>query len=644
MIEKGLSKEEMDFVTEALSIGAGNAATALSQMLGCGVDLPVPKVCFLSPEEVPSIIEDRSLQAIVAKIGFVGDMKGEIFYIVKEGDVRELVHLIKKTFPVDEKAGIAEISVMEETANIITGVYLSAISNFCGLNISHTIPVASSVTLQALTDEIKAKGYQLKGMQLIAIINEFTVAERRIVTYLLLALSEEALKILSLKIAEALRKMEIKGLEEKVVQRTLEFHTVVETAGDAIISMKPPGEIYLWNKKAEEMFGYLAEEVIGKDLHSLIVPERYREKAGEGYRAFFQTGTGPIVGKTIEIEAIRKDGTEFPVELTVSAMNIRGEWHATGIVRDIIERKKAEEALRESEERFRLIAETITEVFWMADIEINKIFYINPAYERIWGRLRQSLYENPRSFIESIHENDRARVLADFELEKTGQPFDHEYRIIQPDGTLRWIWDRGFPIHEPTGEARRYVGIAQDITERKKAEESLHKSEEAFRMLFESSRDAIMTLTADEGFLRGNPATVALFGCRDEQEFIALSPALTSPEFQPDGRRSDEKAQEMMRLAMDKGSHFFEWGHKRVDETEFIADVLLTRMEIGGKKLLQATVRDITERKKAENELKDRLDELERFHRVTVDREIRMHEVMDENERLKKKVEEMKKS
>lgn len=471
MIEKGLSKEEMDFVTEALSIGAGNAATALSQMLGCGVDLPVPKVCFLSPEEVPSIIEDRSLPAIVAKIGFVGDMKGEIFYIVKEGDVRELVHLIKKTFPVDEKAGIAEISVMEETANIITGVYLSAISNFCGLNISHTIPVASSVTLQALTDEIKAKGYQLKGMQLIAIINEFTVAERRIVTYLLLALSEEALKILSLKIAEALRKLEIKELEEKVVQRTLEFHTVVETAGDAIISMKPPGEIYLWNKKAEEMFGYLADHTIGRTLHEIIVPERYRERSGEGLRKFFETGTGPLIGKTIEIEALRKDSTEFPIELSISAMNVRGEWHATGIIRDITERKRAEEAVRESEEKFRSVVDNIAigvslispdmEILalnnqmrkWFPDIDVSRKSICYKAFNLPPSEDVCSYCPTSKTLMDGeVHEAITETPAGDKTM---------NYRILSS------------AIRDKEGKVIAAIEMVEDITERKRADDML---------------------------------------------------------------------------------------------------------------------------------------------------------------------------
>ena len=125
------------------------------------------------------------------------------------------------------------------------------------------------------------------------------------------------------------------------------FRTITNTAGDAIICLEAPGNINLWNKKAEEMFGYTADEVMGRDMHDLIVPEKYREKAREGLKGFFQTGAGPVVGKTVELTALRKDGTEFPIALSISAMKIQEEWQTTGIIRDITERKKAEDKIKE---------------------------------------------------------------------------------------------------------------------------------------------------------------------------------------------------------------------------------------------------------------------------------------------------------
>jgi PAS domain S-box-containing protein len=153
---------------------------------------------------------------------------------------------------------------------------------------------------------------------------------------------------------------------------------------------------------------------------------------------------------------------------------------------------RLESDLRQSEERLRLIAETIDEVVWWADIDIEKNFYIGPAYERIWGRSRASLQANPRSFIDAVHPEDRARVLADLEVEKRGLPFDHEYRITLPDGSVRWIWDRGFPVRSAAGELVSYVGAAQDITERKRLEQDLRNQTDRLLMGQRAARMLVM--------------------------------------------------------------------------------------------------------------------------------------------------------
>jgi signal transduction histidine kinase/CheY-like chemotaxis protein/HPt (histidine-containing phosphotransfer) domain-containing protein len=143
----------------------------------------------------------------------------------------------------------------------------------------------------------------------------------------------------------------------------------------------------------------------------------------------------------------------------------------------------------------------------------------------------------------------------------------------------------------------------KELADRQRAELELRASQTKYRTLYDSSSDAIMVLTPEEGFLSGNPATVALFRCKDEADFVAYTPAALSPEYQPDGAPSSAKADQVMATALREGSHFFEWTHKRTDGTEFFATVLLTRMELEGKTVLQATVRDITRQKQAESEL-----------------------------------------
>jgi PAS domain S-box-containing protein len=145
-----------------------------------------------------------------------------------------------------------------------------------------------------------------------------------------------------------------------------------------------------------------------------------------------------------------------------------------GMAQDITESKQAEEALRESEERFRQLAENIDEVFSLTDARTKSLIYVSAAYEAVWGRTCESLYKEPASFLDAIHPDDRAAVLERL-CSRTYTPHEIEYRILRPDGSVRWISDRSLPIRDGAGKIYRCAGIARDITQHKHAEEALHK-------------------------------------------------------------------------------------------------------------------------------------------------------------------------
>jgi len=271
---------------------------------------------------------------------------------------------------------------------------------------------------------------------------------------------------------------------------------------------------------------------------------------------------------------------------------------------DIIERMQIEETLQKSEENFRRSLEdsplgeriatakgetiyankVILDIYGYANVEeLNKI----PLKERY----------TPQSYAE-FHLRKKDRDRGDF------GPSEYEINIVRKNGEIRHLLVlRKEVLWNGT---RQFQVIYQDITERKWAEAALRESEERFRVLFESSRDAIMILEPpDWNFSTGNQTTVALFRAKNLQEFIYFGPGKLSPERQPDGRASIEKAREMIETAMREGSHFFEWTHIRTDGEEFSATVLLTRTEYAGKTILQATVRDITKQKKAQLMLRE---------------------------------------
>ncbi len=147
-----------------------------------------------------------------------------------------------------------------------------------------------------------------------------------------------------------------------------------------------------------------------------------------------------------------------------------------GVMLDITNQKGTEVELKLSEQRFRQLTENIKEVFWMHSPGVNKMIYVSPAYETVWGRTCKSLYRNPRSFFDAILPEDLNQTLAAIENGATAG-FEVEYRIRRPDGAIRWIWDRGFPVKDASGETYRVAGIAEDITDRKKLEEQLLQSQ-----------------------------------------------------------------------------------------------------------------------------------------------------------------------
>jgi PAS domain S-box-containing protein len=177
------------------------------------------------------------------------------------------------------------------------------------------------------------------------------------------------------------------------------------------------------------------------------------------------------------------------------------------------ERHRAESALRASEERFRELAETIEDVFWVTEPASGRMLYVSPAYERIWGRSRQALYDAPNEWFAAVHPDDRNIAAGDGGPTLDGIGADREYRIIRPDGEVRWIRDRVFKVHAESGEVVREVGVARDLTERRRLEDQLRRSQ---------TLEATGQLAAGVAHDFNNILTVILGGC--EVTEAALEP------------------------------------------------------------------------------------------------------------------------
>jgi PAS domain S-box-containing protein len=202
-------------------------------------------------------------------------------------------------------------------------------------------------------------------------------------------------------------------------------------------------------------------EAIGRPAYDFIAPE-----ALSAALAAITSGTmGPY-----ETTARRVDGSTFPIEAAGQPMVYRGRLMRVATLRDLTERREAEAALRDSEARFRGFAEATQDVLWIADAT-GRLEYLSPAYETVWGEPRALMMQDSRRWMEFLHPDDRQRVQGSYAATLSGERLEIEYRILRPDGTLRWIRDIGFPITDGAGRVYRVAGLARDVTRRKQTEE-----------------------------------------------------------------------------------------------------------------------------------------------------------------------------
>jgi diguanylate cyclase (GGDEF)-like protein/PAS domain S-box-containing protein len=237
-----------------------------------------------------------------------------------------------------------------------------------------------------------------------------------------------------------------------------QYRAIFNAVNDGILITNPvTGRFIEANRSCCEMFGYEMGELTGQPVETLssgIAPYT-RDAAIELCRRAYSGEP-----QTFEWQCKTKNGFVFWTEVSLRATAFGSTPAIVANVRDISERK-------EQQERFQQLAENIDEVFWMSNPEKTVMLYVSPGYEPIWGRSCQSLYDDPRQWLGAIHEDDRGRIL-ELAQRQAISDYNEEYRIVRPDGKIRWIADRAFPVRDDTGRIYRIAGVARDITERKR--------------------------------------------------------------------------------------------------------------------------------------------------------------------------------
>jgi two-component system, sporulation sensor kinase E len=242
------------------------------------------------------------------------------------------------------------------------------------------------------------------------------------------------------------------------------FRTLAQTAVDAIIIIDREEKIIFCNSSLERIFDYSEEEILGEYLDKLI-PQRYIEDFQFKLDYFHQHDLEH--GNVFESFGMRKDRSEFPLEMSLNTWTSEGEIYTTFIIRDITQRKLNEFKLKMREDIFQLMSQNIEEVFWIIDPLTGQILYMSPSYQKIWGQTIENLYQNPRSWIESIHSKDKDNFIS-YIFGKNGVTAQHregiKCRVLRPDGDERWIKVRAFPVINQNKEIYRRVGIATEIS------------------------------------------------------------------------------------------------------------------------------------------------------------------------------------
>jgi PAS domain S-box-containing protein len=280
------------------------------------------------------------------------------------------------------------------------------------------------------------------------------------------------------------------GLERRRVgeqlQQTLErTQLIIDTSLDAVIAIDRKGVITQWNPQAEIIFGWQRAEAIGREALNLVIPERYR-MSDQGLRALLATGASSVLGRRIELTAIRRDGSEFPVELSITSFQSMGEEYFSGFVRDISERKAAERELRTSEERLRTLAESLPNLVWTCRPD-GYCDYLSRQWVEYTGRSAEE--QLGAGWANHLHPDDRPNVEREWALavlRKTA--YDVEFRLQRHDGVYRWFKTRAIPLLDSRGQVVKWFGSNTDIEDYKYAETRMRTQLERLDLLDRTTR------------------------------------------------------------------------------------------------------------------------------------------------------------
>jgi PAS domain S-box-containing protein len=367
------------------------------------------------------------------------------------------------------------------------------------------------------------------------------------------------------------------------------LRATIEASVDCVITIDANSTILEFNAAAERTFGYAREEVIGKPLTETIIPPSLREAHLKGMAALMKGGPAKLLGRRVEMPAMRADSTEFPIELTITRIDSEDPPLFTAYLRDITERKRAEEALRKSEKLFTAFMDHLPGYAWIKDVE-GRYVYINETFLQLRNAVGKTDAELWPAEVASTYRANDNQVIQTRNALQTIEPFPKD-----PEQGCQIV--SKFPIFDQQGAVVMVGGASVDISALIQAEKALEVQALRYKTLMETSTDSIYVVDAEGNLLEANAAFL-----RQRGYTAAEVKGLNVADW--DARWTPAQLQKRLRKLADS-SDVFETRHRCKDGSLFDVEVNAASVRIGGKQLFFCVTRDITGRKKAERALRE---------------------------------------
>lgn len=388
------------------------------------------------------------------------------------------------------------------------------------------------------------------------------------------------------------------------------LNAVYTQAVDAIVSIDAQGTIQSFNPAAEKLFGYAAAELIGTHIGLLFADG---QQGVEGLlRSITAPGSSERSNSAHETDGRCRDGSLLTIDVSVSNILLEGQLKQLIVMRDVSDRKKMEESLRTSEERFSLAVSGSNDGIWDWDIKSGAVYYC-PRFKALLGYQHEEIDHTFASFEKRLHPDDSARVMEAVRLHlEENHPYDVEYRLLAKSGEYMWFRARGQTVRDSSGKPLRMAGSISDITGQKRVLEALRESEIRFRQIFEQSEDAIFFFKPGSGSIIDVNATAErLFGYAKAElqgaglELVAVQADLA------------RLVHAISTISMDKGIFLDKVSCLRKDGSELMVSVRGKVMTLQNVAIIYCTFRDVTERLQMEQEAREIQAKLIQVNKMT---------------------------